>query len=253
MDQVLEEIKKMAIQIVGESRVPLFYKDCKNLLDKSQNFFLKDEMIIKMRKDLFQTLENNFGHGYGHAKKVAVEAGVIFMIEMKKAGGIENDDYYLSIAHTAGLLHDICRKEKDHAKKGAIYARSYLEGIFPDRKNIESVAHAISNHEAFCDSYEKAPNIEASVLSDSLYDSDKFRWGPDNFSHMLWAMLEHADISAAQFMSGYERGINSLRKIKKTFRTDTGRKYGPEFIDIGIEIGTTLLGRIKNELGLLQN
>jgi hypothetical protein len=253
MDQVLEEIKQMAIEIVDQSRLPSFYNDYNDLINQSKNFFNEDELIIKMRKDLFETLEDNFGHGYGHAKKVAIEAGVIFLVEMKRAGGQKKDGYYLSIAQTAGLLHDICRKEKDHAKKGAIYARSYLDGIFEDLKNIDSVVHAISNHEAFCDFYEEAPNFEASVLSDSLYDSDKFRWGPDNFSHMLWAMLAHADISAAQFMSGYERGINSLRKIKKTFRTDTGRKYGPEFIDIGIEIGTTLLSRIKNELGLLQN
>ncbi|MCB9480759.1 MAG: hypothetical protein H6680_02890 [Desulfobacteraceae bacterium] len=251
MDQVLEEIKKMAIEIVSEARLPSFYLDYNELIKQSREFFSRDELIIKIKKDLFQTLENNFGHGYGHAKKVAVEAGVIFLIEIKKAGGAENDDHYFSIAHTAGLLHDICRKEKNHAKKGAVYARSYLEGIFTDENNIDSVAHAIANHEAFCDFYEKAPNFEASVLSDSLYDSDKFRWGPDNFSHMLWAMLEHTDISAAQFMSGYERGINSLKKIKKTFRTSTGKKYGPEFIDIGIEIGSSLLYRIKNELGIL--
>jgi hypothetical protein len=250
MDQVLEEIKKMAVEIVDRAREPSFYSDNKDLLERSKQFFSTNDLIIKIKEDLFETLENNFGHGYGHAKKVAVEAGVIFAIEMKRAGTEKSEEHCLCIAQAAGLLHDICRKEKEHARKGAVYARSYLDFVFDDMKNIDSVVHAIANHEAFCDFYEEAPSFEASILSDSLYDSDKFRWGPDNFSHMLWAMLEHTDISAAQFMSGYERGIDSLRKIKKTFRTPTGKKYGPEFIDIGIEIGTSLFDRIKNELRL---
>ncbi|MGE4519846.1 MAG: hypothetical protein AB7E04_10100 [Desulfobacteraceae bacterium] len=250
MDQVLEEIKKMAVEIVDRAREPSFYSDNKDLLERSKQFFSTNDLIIKIKEDLFETLENNFGHGYGHAKKVAVEAGVIFTIEMKRAGTEKSEEHCLCVAQAAGLLHDICRKEKEHARKGAVYARSYLDFVFDDMKNIDSVVHAIANHEAFCDFYEEAPSFEASILSDSLYDSDKFRWGPDNFSHMLWAMLEHTDISAAQFMSGYERGIDSLRKIKKTFRTPTGKKYGPEFIDIGIEIGTSLFDRIKNELRL---
>jgi hypothetical protein len=250
MDQVLEEIKTMAIEIAGNARIPSFYNDYKDLLEKSKNFFDKDNLIIKIKKDLFDTLEDNFGHGYGHAKKVAIEAGVIFAVEMKRAGVKKSEDYCLSIAQAAGLLHDICRKEREHAKRGAEYARFYLDFVFENENNIDSVVHAIANHEAFCDFYEEAPNPEASILSDSLYDSDKFRWGPDNFTHMLWAMLEHTDISAAQFMSGYERGINSLKKIKKTFRTPTGKKYGPEFIDIGLEIGSRLFDRIQNELRL---
>ncbi|MDY0131646.1 MAG: hypothetical protein RBR53_03165 [Desulforegulaceae bacterium] len=250
MEQVLEEIKKIAIEVVNESREPAFYKDYNELLKRSKIFFAQNDLIRKIRGDLFETLQDNFGHGYGHAKKVAIEAGVIFVIEMERAGGNKSEEHYLSIAQSAGLLHDICRKEKDHAKKGAIYSRSYLANILPDKNNIDSIVHSIANHEAFCSSYEPPPSFEALILSGSLYDSDKFRWGPDNFSHMLWAMLEHIDISPAQFMGGYKRGIDSLRKIKKTFRTPTGKKYGPEFIDTGIEIGTILFDRIKNELGI---
>jgi hypothetical protein len=31
-----------------------------------------------------------------------------------------------------------------------------------------------------------------------------------------------------------------LKKIKDTFRTPTGRKYGPGFIDLGVAIGDEL-------------
>jgi hypothetical protein len=41
--------------------------------------------------------------------------------------------------------------------------------------------------------------------------------------------------------------MESLLKIKNTFRSDTGKKYGPQFIDIGIAIGEKLLKVIKAE------
>jgi hypothetical protein len=49
------------------------------------------------------------------------------------------------------------------------------------------------------------------------------------------------------FVAHYPRGIESLLKIKTTFRTITGKKYGPEFIDMGVEIGEALLKVIKSE------
>lgn len=251
MDSVLEDIKAMAMEIVSQARVPSFYKDYEDLLKESEMFFRENPLVLKIRKDVYEILENNFGHGYGHAKKVAIEAGVIFALELKNRNIKKDIEYSLTIAQTAGLLHDICRKEKNHAKRGAEYADIYLPSVMVQKKNIDSIVHAISNHEAFCDNNEPAPSVEASVLSDSLYDSDKFRWGPDNFSHMIWAMLEHADITAAQFLSGYKRGIGSLEKIRTTFRSSTGKKYGPEFIDIGIEIGNSLYQRISDEIDLI--
>jgi hypothetical protein len=36
------------------------------------------------------------------------------------------------------------------------------------------------------------------------------------------------------------QGLDSLRKIRETFRTETGRRYGPDFIDRGLLIGRNL-------------
>lgn len=250
MDFMLEEIKKMAREIVDKSPIPSFYREYGSLIDKSGKFFDENRLIVKIKDDVFETLENNFGHGFGHAKKVAIETGVIFVIEMSKNKDFKDIEYLLTIAQIAGLLHDICRKEKNHAKKGALYASNYLPLVLKNEKSIKSIVHAISNHEAFCNNATDSPSFEACVLSDSLYDSDKFRWGPDNFSHMIWAMLEYSDITAPQFLSGYKSGINSLHRIRDTFRSDTGKQYGPEFIDTGIEIGERLYRRINDKFDL---
>jgi hypothetical protein len=37
-----------------------------------------------------------------------------------------------------------------------------------------------------------------------------------------------------------------IQRIKTTFRTRTGRKYGPEIIDFGMEIGDELYREMKN-------
>lgn len=34
--------------------------------------------------------------------------------------------------------------------------------------------------------------------------------------------------------------MKGIEKIKDTFRTDTGKRYGPEFIDQGISIGNAI-------------
>jgi hypothetical protein len=35
----------------------------------------------------------------------------------------------------------------------------------------------------------------------------------------------------------FQEKMKGIEKIKETFRTDTGKRYGPEFIDQGIAIG----------------
>ena len=250
MDSVLEEIKNIARDIVSKSRKASFYEENDHVLHKSINFFSKNHLIQKIKSDVFKTLEDNFGHGYGHAKTVAIEAGVIFYLERSRTNQCLDDESCFLIPQIAGILHDICRKEKNHAVQGSIYAGNYLPNVTDDKELIDSVVYAISKHEAFCENNSEPPSIEAKLLSHCLYDSDKFRWGPDNFSHMLWAMLEYSDITPSQFIGGYKRGMNSLVTIRSTFRSDTGKKYGPEFIDIGLEIGEELYRRIKNKFEL---
>jgi hypothetical protein len=41
--------------------------------------------------------------------------------------------------------------------------------------------------------------------------------------------------------------MQSLSRIRETFRTATGRLYGPQFIDIGIAVGEELYEVIKTE------
>jgi hypothetical protein len=111
---------------------------------------------------------------------------------------------------------------------------------------IEDVCRAILNHEAFKKNIRIA-RPEGILVSDCLYDADKFRWGPDNFTDTLWDMISFYNPSLENFMARYPQGMAGLAKIKTTFRTETGKKYGPQFIDLGLAIGKKLYDVIHAE------
>ena len=182
-----------------------------------------------------------------HAEKVTVDAGTLLLIEGRKAG--YPDEWisaHLRLVQSAGLLHDIRRKQKDHAIKGARYARKVLQKFAFEETEVEKICHAIGNHEAFKDQ-SSSGTAGGDLISDCLYDADKFRWGPDNFKYTIWDMVSFSKISLPDFMARYPKGMESLIRIKQTFRTPSGITFGPQFIDHGICIGEQLLDVIQNE------
>lgn len=171
------------------------------------------------------------------------------------------------LVQVAGLLHDIKRKEKKHSTKGAKFAQLLLStGGYPlTADEISTICNAISEHEAFqkekrvhreTHDYNKRDDrrreehhgsslIFQSLISKALYDADKFRWGPDNFTHTLWDMVIFSNTPLPEFVRRYPDGMKILEQIKDTFRTDTGKKYGPDFIDLGLEAGNRLFKMIR--------
>ncbi len=148
----------------------------------------------------------------------------------------------------AGLLHDIKRTEKDHTISGSIEAGRILNELDIGADCKGYVTAAIRNHEAFKKVLDST-NGMAKLISDSLYDADKFRWGPDNFTTTLWLIMESTGITVKTLYGDFQEKMEGIRKIKETFRTETGRKYGPEFIDFGIEIGNEIYKEMKRILG----
>jgi hypothetical protein len=240
MDAVYLEIRKIARKIVARFPQPEFYRAHSSEINDSRRFFQSNASIVRLRKDMAGCLDDDFGHGMGHVEKVAIDAGTLVIIESRLAGQTENRvQRNLLLAQCAGLLHDICRKEKSHAEKGAETAGDVLKTypLVPDE--ITHVCTAIRNHEAFAHP-ERPASRRARMISDGLYDADKFRWGPDNFNHTLWDMVGFLNPPLATFVDHYPKGMALLKKIRDTFRSRTGRRYGPQFIDMGLAIGEEL-------------
>ncbi len=251
MEQIYARLRKRARQIVSHYPPPDFYQDHSFANELSRQYFETNPVIAKLRRFVAKNIEDDFGHGLEHAIKVAVEAGALMIIENKLAGYSDDlNNRRVIIVQCAGLLHDIKRKQKNHAIQGAAYARKVLK-IYPlNPDEVEDIYRTIRNHEAFKSTVE-ANTLEGALVSDCLYDADKFRWGPDNFTDTVWAMATFFKIPISKFMKLYPRGMERLSKIKNTFRTRTGKKYGPQFIDIGLAIGEELLKVINAEFAHL--
>ena len=240
MDPVYQQLRAIARKIVARHPRPDFYAVYSQEVQKSRRFYQGDDAIIRLRRDMADCLDDDFGHGMGHVEEVAIDAGTLAIIESRTAGHAQDQiQRNLLLAQCAGLLHDICRKEKSHARKGAETARDILRTYPLVPEEIAHVCSAIRNHEAFA-RLERLPASQARMISDCLYDADKFRWGPDNFTHTIWDMVGFLNPPLEAFVAHYPNGMALLKKIRGTFRSPTGRRYGPQFIDIGIAIGEEL-------------
>jgi hypothetical protein len=49
-------------------------------------------------------------------------------------------------------------------------------------------------------------------------------------------------------MAHFLTGLEGVRRIRETFRTETGKYYGPDFIDLGLEIGRRLYEELKGPM-----
>jgi hypothetical protein len=234
------KIRDEARKIATTLPVPSFYEDYKTAVTYSNIFFEENPDVKSLKDFVYRKLENNFGHGFMHAKKVAVDAGAILIAEK----GVENIDDDLLIMQCSGLFHDIIRKTENHALESSVYSERKLRDFPLKKSDIDTICKAIRNHEAFKKNDDVFTENEL-LISNCLYDADKFRWGPDNFTHTVWDMVSYADVPLKLFMKNYPRGIDSLLKIKTSFRSDTGKKFGPEFIDLGLKISDQLLDYIK--------
>jgi hypothetical protein len=149
------------------------------------------------------------------------------------------------LAQIAGLLHDLRRGEKDHAKASASAASKVLQKVSISPKKEEYIFLAIANHEAFVEP-KRIDSPVGQMISDALYDADKFRWGPDNFTQTLWQMLRSSRTSIPSLIRRFPKGMEGISSVKETFRTETGKIYGPEFIELGLKIGEKIYQFLQN-------
>jgi hypothetical protein len=235
-----DEIVKMQMEarrIAARSRRPEFYCRFQAPLALARKLFFTHPLVSSLRREVEPLLHESLGHGFYHCKHVSLDCAALVSIQTENGpAGRERVERLMILAEMAGLLHDISRSEKNHAEVGAREAARILEAFPVTREEALSICQSIRNHEAFTDPV--ACSTEwGQMLSDCLYDADKFRWGPDNFTHTVWCMASEKEISLEELTEKFPRGVSFVLRIQSTFRTPLGRQYGPEIIETGIAIG----------------
>lgn len=239
MPQDYREAKQLSRRISGAVGPPRFYSERRQEVHRSRVLF-RSHPLVKQGLSILRSQKDHFGHGILHAARVAVDAGALVMSESIK--GVKGNDVgrLMLLSHLAAVFHDVRRFEKQHAKKSAEAAEPILKSSFGLRETeVKAITKAIGNHEAF-QPVETLEDPMACLISDALYDADKFRWGPDNFTEMLWSMLERRNVPITAVMGRYLEGMKGIERIRSTFRSRTGQAYGPDFIDRGLEVGRRL-------------
>jgi len=248
MESVYVRIREKSRQIASRFPKQTFYNDFSLENKSALKIFETNAIINQLRTFVSDHLDDDFGHGIKHSVKVALDAGALTFIESKRHGYDHKKTRRLVvIAQSAGLLHDIKRKEKNHAAKGALYSEEIIRSYpFTDSEK-KAIVVAIHNHQAFKKTI-AVNNVSGQLISDCLYDADKFRWGPDNFIDTVWDMVAFFHTPLTEFISLYPGAMQSLIRIKETFRTHTGKIYGPRFIDTGLAIGRELFKEVQKEM-----
>ena len=253
MEKIFFQIRECARQIVLTYPQQVFYQENSEAVQRSRSVFDENPVIRKLQDFVGRNMTNNLGHGMDHAVKVTLDAGALMFIEGEAAGYQETSiNRFVFLAQCAGLLHDIKRSQKKHAEKGAIFIQETLcswDSFHP--KEVLCIACAVKNHEAFT-KQQPSKTPEDELVSNCLYDADKFRWGPDNFMYTVWDMIESAGVPFSVFVSHFPKGMMALQKIRTSFRTKTGMKYGPQFIDTGLAIGQELYAAIQRDFSFSQ-
>lgn len=247
MMSIYTYLRQHARKIVTRQPLPDFYLNCRDAHLASRHLFQTHPLIADLRRFIELNLTDDYGHGVNHAIKVTLDSGALMFVEGQRLGYSEKKIHRkILLTQCAGLLHDTKRRSHNHALYGAAYAQQVLTAYPLSPQEIDDICGAIRNHEAF-KNMAGAGTAESLIISDCLYDGDKFRWGPDNFTDTVWQMLSLYNPPLSVFLARYPKGIASIRRIRTTFRSRTGRKYGPQFIDLGLAVGDALIEIIRKE------
>ncbi|MCF8053621.1 MAG: HD domain-containing protein [Deltaproteobacteria bacterium] len=231
MNRDFQRVMEAAFSAAKRVGEPQFFHERHQELRQAEEVFARNELVQRV----FALLGKEslaVGHGIKHAQSVALFAAAIVICDDGNA-----DEVIMALV--AGLLHDICRNQQDHALLGAQRARLLLADFPLDVDFCERVANAIAVHEAFQEERWAAIG-DKSLLANALYDADKFLWGPENFTSTLWEMLALREISLKKLHENWERGMAGVRRVRGSFRSLTGKAYGPDFIDRGLLIGEAI-------------
>ncbi len=248
MKEIYRRLMNESRCIAARYEAPEFYRRFKPSLAISRRIFFYNPVVTHCRLLVTPQYADDFGHGLHHATKVSVDAGTIVLLEGEKYFTVQAElERVVVLVQLAGLLHDIKRTEHKHAAAGAQAARELLRDFPLAPAEVNCVSEAIANHEAFSEP-QVCDTLTGQLVTDALYDGDKFRWGPDNFTHTVWYMASYHQVDLFELFGRFPWGMNGILRIKDTFRTNIGIQYGPEIIDLGVRIGKEIYQHLQRYL-----
>ena len=250
MNNEIHRLQDEARRIASRNRQPEFYQRFQADAAAARKLYFDHPLVLLLRELVEPLLNDDLGHGLSHSRRVSLDCATLIGIEANgSAAAPAERERWMVLGHLAGLMHDICREQPRHAIVGAREAAKILDDFPVSREEIRWICRAIENHEAFVPPL-PCPHPFMRLLSDCLYDADKFRWGPDTFTETLWHMMDHQCLTPTAMLARFPwGGVRGVERVRDTFRSDTGRQDGPDFIEIGIDIGREIYRYLLKHYG----
>lgn len=237
MNEFTLRLQREAERIASKHPPPEFYSRFKAPLALARRLFFTTPVLVRLRRMVEPILQEDLGHGIFHSTRVSIDTAALIFVELERDHFTQiKVERLMVLGLICGLLHDLRRDEENHADAGSREAARILRNFPLGPREVKCVCRAIANHEAFVPPLPCDPSW-SQLISDCLYDADKFRWGPDTFTHTLWRMVNHQGITPPELIEKFPWGMTGIFRIAETFRTGTGRQYGPDIIDTGVAIG----------------
>jgi hypothetical protein len=237
MNELTLRLQREAERIASKHPPPEFYIRFKAPLALARRLFFTTPLLVRLRRMIEPILQEGMGHGLFHSTRVSIDTATLIFVELESDHISQvKVERLMLLGLTCGLLHDLRRDQAKHAEAGAREAARVLRKFPLGPREVKCICRAIGNHEAFVPPLPCDPPW-SQLISDCLYDADKFRWGPDTFTHTLWCMVNYQAITPQELIEKFPWGMTGIFRIAETFRTATGRQYGPDIIDSGVAIG----------------
>ena len=122
--------RERARGIVARHPAATFYRREADAVAASQALLESDPLVRGIRDRVATRLDDDFGHGLAHAMKVALDAGALVHIEARTVEPPGRLGHCIRMALCAGLLHDLARKQPNHAEAGAAQAGDVGRQLF---------------------------------------------------------------------------------------------------------------------------
>ncbi|HAA02491.1 MAG TPA: hypothetical protein DCE18_03865, partial [Syntrophobacteraceae bacterium] len=150
MDLNIHKLRMEAARIAARHRRPAFYLQFQAPLAMARGLYHSNPLVKELRDLVGSRLSEDLGHGLFHSTRVSIESAALIFVEAEgQQLPPEHIQRLMVLGQLAGLLHDICRGEDNHASAGALEAARVLVSFPLSGEETQSICCAIANHEAF--------------------------------------------------------------------------------------------------------
>jgi len=248
VDVRILDLKRRARDLAVSRAQSAFSLECAEELTYARDLFFEHPLLLRLQGDALGFLNEACGLGVEHGKRVAMDAAALVLTE---PSGLSPEERrrLAALAEMAGLLHDALRHEDSHAEKGADLCLRILRGYAVTPEERLWIAGAVAGHEIDVPQHEGASE-SARLLAGAVHDADVFRYGPDIFATILWELCECDEWPLEKIARTFPEGVARARSLADgtdSFRTEGGRRYGPQLLTQGLDLAIEyerMLGQI---------